>query len=195
MMMKQIAVFCGSSMGSDPTYGKAAVALGKALARREIGLIYGGGNIGLMGKLATAVLEAKGHVTGVIPKFLMEKEIGKIELPDLRIVESMHERKALMTELAEGFIALPGGFGTLEEFCEILTWGQLGLHDKPFGMLNVRGFYDHFLAFLDHAVARQFIKSRHRNLVLTADEPGDLLEMMEQWKPEKRPKYITPERT
>ncbi len=148
-----------------------------------------------MGKVATAALEAGGHVTGVIPRFLMEKEIGKIDLLDLRVVESMHERKALMAELAEGFIALPGGFGTLEEFAEILTWGQLGLHAKPLGLLNTAGFYDHFLAFLDHATLRGMIKPKHRALLLTAHEPAELLEMMAVWKPAAGPKYMTPERT
>ena len=193
--MKKIAVFCGSSLGGDAAFARAAEELGRRLAEEGIGLVYGGGNIGLMGKLATAALAAGGHVTGVIPKFLMEKEIGKIELPDLRIVESMHERKAVMSELADGFIALPGGFGTLEEFCEILTWGQLGLHNKPFSLLNVAGFYDHFLSFLDHATARQLIKPRHRATVLTAAEPAELLEKMREWKPALTSKWITPERT
>ncbi|HVT79115.1 MAG TPA: TIGR00730 family Rossman fold protein [Phycisphaerae bacterium] len=193
--MKKIAVFCGSSLGGDVRYGHAAAGLGGLLAQRGIGLVYGGGNIGLMGRVATAALEAGGHVTGVIPRFLMEKEIGRIDLPELRVVESMHERKALMSELADGFIALPGGFGTLEEFCEILTWGQLGLHQKPFGMLNVAGFYDHFLAFIDHAVAHGLIKSRHQAMILTSADPGELILKMEQWKPIESRQWITPERT
>ena len=193
--MKSLAVFCGSSLGSDPSYAKTAILLGEILAAKKITLVYGGGNIGLMGKVASATLSANGHVIGVIPRFLMEKEIGKIELPDLRIVDSMHERKALMSQLADGFIAMPGGFGTLEEFCEILTWGQLGLHAKPFGLLNVSGFYDHFLAFLDNAVSRQLIKQKHRNLLLTHEDPRELLKEMQQWKPELTPKWITPERT
>jgi uncharacterized protein (TIGR00730 family) len=194
-LMKKIAVFCGSSLGSDPAYAKAAENLGQFLAHKKIGLIYGGGNIGLMGKVATATLNAGGQVTGVIPKFLMEKEIGNIELPDLRIVNSMHERKALMADLADGFIALPGGFGTLEEFCEILTWGQLGLHAKPLGLLNVAGFYDDFLAFIDNAVARQLIKTKHRELLLTHDEPRELIHLMRAWQPTLTPKWITPERS
>jgi uncharacterized protein (TIGR00730 family) len=194
--MKSVAVFCGSSLGSDPAYARAAVQLGEFLAQKKIALIYGGGNIGLMGKVATAALTNGGHVIGVIPKFLMEKEIGKIELPDLRIVGSMHERKALMSELSEGFIAMPGGFGTLEEFCEILTWGQLGLHVKPFGLLNVAGFYDHFLAFIDNAVNRQLIKQKHRDLLLTHEDPRELIHLMRQWHPHgTQPKWITPERT
>src|ERR1035437_4139675 len=193
--MRKVAVFCGSSLGAEKAYAEAAEELGRLLAAKKIGLVYGGGNIGLMGKLATAVLASGGHVTGVIPKFLMAKEIGKIELPDLQIVESMHDRKARMAELSDGFIALPGGFGTLEEFCEILTWGQLGLHAKPFGLLNVAGFYDHFLAFLDNAVAKQLIKSKHRALLLTAADPRELIHLMNAWRPTLAPKWITPERT
>jgi uncharacterized protein (TIGR00730 family) len=193
--MNALAVFCGSSLGADTSFAAAAESLGKLLAARQISLIYGGGNIGLMGKLATACLEAGGHVTGVIPRFLMEKEIGKIELPDLRLVDSMHERKALMSQLADGFIAMPGGFGTLEEFCEILTWGQLGLHAKPFGLLNVSGFYDDFLTFIDRAVARGFIKPKHRALLLTSPDPTDLLDQMQRWRPVSTPKWITPEKT
>ena len=193
--MKQIAVFCGSALGSNCAFAKAAENLGTILAQRKLTLIYGGGNIGLMGKLASSALNAGGHVIGVIPRFMMDKEIGKIELPDLRIVGSMHERKALMSELADGFVALPGGFGTLEEMSEILTWGQLGLHQKPFGLLNIAGFYDHFLAFLDHAVTRGLIKTKHRALLLTADDPTALLDQMAQWKPTLTNKWITPERT
>jgi uncharacterized protein (TIGR00730 family) len=193
--MKRIAVFCGSTLGSDGNYAAAAVALGQELVREGIGLVYGGGNIGLMGKIATAVLESGGHVTGIIPKFLMEKEIGKIDVQDLRVVESMHERKALMAEMSDGFIAMPGGFGTLEEVAEIVTWGQLGLHGKPVGVLNVAGFYDHFLAFLDTAVARGFIKPKYRALVLTDQQPAELLAQMKAWKPTAGPRWITPERT
>jgi uncharacterized protein (TIGR00730 family) len=193
--LRSIAVFCGSSLGSDTDYAAAAETLGRLLGDQKIALVYGGGNIGLMGKLATAALAAGAHVTGVIPKFLMEKEIGKIELPDLRIVTSMHERKALMAELADGFMALPGGFGTLEEFCEILTWSQLGLHQKPFGLLNTDGFYDHFLAFIDNAVARQLIRPKHRELLLTANEPAELLDRMRNFQPALTPKWITPDRT
>lgn len=193
--MKRVSVFCGSSIGADAAYTAAAEELGRLLAREGIGLVYGGGNVGLMGKLATAAMEAGGNVTGVIPKFLLEKEIGKLDIQDLRVVGSMHERKALMAEISDGFIAMPGGFGTFEEFCEILTWGQLGLHQKPFGLLNVAGFYDHFITFVDHAVSRQFIKPRHRGLLLTAEKPESLLAQMRAWKPDVTPKWITPERT
>jgi uncharacterized protein (TIGR00730 family) len=193
--MKRISVFCGSSVGADAAYTEAAEELGRLFAREGIGLVYGGGNVGLMGKVATAAMEAGGHVTGVIPRFLLEKEIGKLDIQDLRVVGSMHERKALMAEISEGFIAMPGGFGTFEEFCEILTWGQLGLHQKPFGLLNVAGFYDHFIRFVDHAVASQFIKPRHRGLLLTSDSPEGLLAAMRAWKPDVTPKWITPEKT
>jgi uncharacterized protein (TIGR00730 family) len=192
--MQSIAVFCGSSLGADAAYTRAAEALGALLAARQIRLIYGGGNIGLMGKLATAALAGGGAVTGVIPRFMMDKEIGRIDLTDLRVVESMHARKALMNELADGFIALPGGFGTLEEFCETLTWAQLGLHAKPLGLLNTAGFYDHFLAFLDHATARALIKPKHRALLLTAADPAELLGQMQTWKPQAGKKWMTPER-
>jgi uncharacterized protein (TIGR00730 family) len=193
--MKRIAVFCGSSAGSDPAYVQAADALGALLVSQGIDLVYGGGNVGLMGRIADAVVNHGGEVIGVIPKFLMEKELGKVELPHLRVVASMHERKAMMADLADGFVALPGGFGTFEEFCEILTWGQLGLHVKPFGLLNVAGFYDHFLAFVEHAVHRQFIKPRHHALLLTSPDPEDLLAKMKAWHAEFTPRWMTPERT
>jgi uncharacterized protein (TIGR00730 family) len=193
--MRAIAVFCGSSLGGDNGFALAAEALGRLLAAQKIALVYGGGNIGLMGKLATAALKGGGHVTGVIPRFMMTKEIGRIDLPDLRIVESMHERKALMNKLADGFIALPGGFGTLEEFCEVLTWGQLGLHAKPLGLLNTSRFYDHFLTFLDHATTHGLIKPKHRAMLLTAEDPAALLDQMRERKPPHEKKWITPERT
>ena len=154
--MKRVCVFCGSSTGARPSYARTAVKLGKILAKRQIGLVYGGGNVGLMGLIADSVLEHGGDVIGVIPRFLVHKEVAHQHLKDLRIVESMHERKALMADLSDGFIALPGGYGTLEEFCEIVTWAQLQLHPKPCGLLNVEGFYDSLLQFLDHAVAEQF---------------------------------------
>jgi len=193
--MKRIAVFCGSSSGSDPAYMKSAESLGRILAAEKIELVYGGGGVGLMGRVASAALDAGGHVIGVIPQFLLEKEKGDIKLPDLRVVTSMHERKALMAELSDGFIALPGGFGTMEELCETVTWGQLGLHVKPFGLLNVAGFYDHFLTFLDVATEQQFIKPKYRSLILTGDDPHHLLQRMRQWHHGVIPQQITPERT
>jgi uncharacterized protein (TIGR00730 family) len=193
--MKSIAVYCGSNPGSDPAYAEAAAAMGRLLASQNIGLVYGGGGRGLMGRVATAAMEAGGHVIGVIPKFLMEKEKADLAVPDLRIVTSMHERKALIAELSDGFIALPGGFGTFEELFETLAWGTLGLHAKPFGLLNVAGFYDHFLAFVDNATHRQFISPRHRALLLSSTDPADLLGQMRIWHAEFTPKYLTPERT
>ncbi|HUO08512.1 MAG TPA: TIGR00730 family Rossman fold protein [Phycisphaerae bacterium] len=193
--MKRIAVYCGSSSGSDPAYLNAADALGRTLAREKIELVYGGGGVGLMGRVASAALDAGGHVIGVIPKFLLEKEKGDLQLPDQRVVTSMHERKALMADLADGFIAMPGGFGTLEELCETVTWGQLGLHVKPFGLLNVAGFYDHFLTFLDLATERQFIKQKYRDLVLTDGDCTRLLDKMRNWHHAAIPQRITAEGT
>ena len=176
--MKRICVFCGSSTGARPSYARTAVKLGKILAKRQIGLVYGGGNVGLMGLIADSVLEHGGDVIGVIPRFLVHKEVAHQHLKDLRIVESMHERKALMADLSDGFIALPGGYGTLEEFCEIVTWAQLQLHPKPCGLLNVEGFYDKLLEFLDHAVAEQFLKASNRKLIRCSADPGELLDMI-----------------
>ena len=193
--MKRIAVYCGSSSGSDPAYLKAAETLGRTLAAEKIELVYGGGGVGLMGRVASAAMEAGGYVIGVIPKFLMEKEKGDLQVQDLRVVTSMHERKALMAELSDGFIAMPGGFGTMEELCETVTWGQLGLHVKPFGLLNVAGFYDHFLQFLDVATERQFIKPKYRSLVLTDSDSMRLLEKMRHWRHAVIPQEITPETT
>jgi uncharacterized protein (TIGR00730 family) len=150
--MKRVCVFCGSSSGSRPEYRTAAEELGTEVVRRKIGLVYGGGNVGLMGVIADAVLKAGGEVMGVIPENLMAKEVGHNGLTKLHVVRSMHERKALMADLSDAFIALPGGFGTLEEFCEIVTWSQLGLHTKPCGILNVQGYYSPLLAMFDHAV-------------------------------------------
>ena len=182
--LKTVCVFCGSNVGSHPAYTAAAEQLGALLARRQIGLVYGGGKVGLMGKIADAVLSAGGRVTGVIPQALMLKEIGHDGLTELKIVNSMHERKALMAELADGFIALPGGFGTLDEFCEILTWSQLGLHHKPCGLLNVNGYYDHFSRLLDHAVDEQFLRPLHRAMVISDNDPeGLLIRMMEYEAP------------
>src|SRR5664280_450787 len=150
--MKRIAVYCGSNIGTRPEYGAAAQELGTVLAREKIGLVYGGGCVGLMGIVADAALKNGGHVIGVIPQSLVIKEVVHEKLPDLRVVKTMHERKALMVELADGFIALPGGYGTFEEFCEVLAWSQLGYHQKPFGLLDVAGFYRPLLQFFDHAV-------------------------------------------
>jgi len=176
--VKRICVFCGSSTGNRPTYVRTAVKLGQILAKRQIGLVYGGGNIGLMGLLADSVLESGGDVIGVIPRFLVHKEVAHQHLKDLRVVESMHERKALMADLSDGFIALPGGYGTLEEFCEVVTWAQLQLHKKPCGLLNVEGFYDPLLQFLDHTVSEQFLKPSNRGLVLSSSDPDELVDLV-----------------
>jgi uncharacterized protein (TIGR00730 family) len=193
--MQRICVFCASSTGNDPAFTLAAESLGHALAVRKISLIYGGGNIGLMGIIADAAMKAGGKVIGVIPQALVDKELAHHGVTDLRIVHSMHERKALMAELSDGFIALPGGFGTLEEFCEILTWAQLGLHQKPFGLLNVSGFYDHFLQFLDHIVETRLLRPQHRALVLDAKSVDDLLSLISAWKTTLVDKWIVPEET
>ena len=188
--MKRICVFCGSSAGSQPEYRACAVQLGAELSRRKIGLVYGGGNVGLMGAIADSVLEAGGEAIGVIPEHLMTREIGHKRLTKLHIVHSMHERKALMADLSDAFIALPGGFGTLEEFCEVLTWSQLGLHAKPCGIVNVLGYYTPLLAMLDHAVEERFLKPQNRALVLARDTPLELLKAFEDWRPVHVEKWL-----
>ena len=175
--MQSICVFCGANSGADAVYAEAARALARAIAARGMRIVYGGGDIGLMGVLAEAALAAGVAVTGVIPQALIERE-GHRGLPDLRIVNTMHERKALMAELADAFIALPGGLGTLEETFEMLTWTQLGIHRKPCGILNVAGFYDDLIAFLDHAVGAGFLKSEHRAMMVVDNEPQVLLERL-----------------
>jgi len=181
--MKSICIFCGSSTGNRPIYKEAAQAMGEAIARRELSLVYGGGNVGLMGMVADAALAAGSKVVGVIPKFLVDKEIAHNGLTQLHVVDSMHDRKALMAELADAFIALPGGYGTLEEFCEILTWAQLGLHQKPQGLLNVEGYYDPLLQLFDRAVTEGFLRSELRSLVLEASSPEDLLDLLDSYQP------------
>ncbi len=174
---------------------EAARTLGTALARRKIGLVYGGAHVGLMGELANTVIEQGGHVTGVMPQALVDREIAHRAITDLRVVHSMHERKALMAELADGFIALPGGFGTLEEFFEIVTWGQLGLHRKPFGLLNCRRFFDQLIGFLDFAVSQQFIKPQHRAMILVESEPDALLDQCMAYEPPTVAKWINRQET
>ena len=172
----KICVFTGSRHGSRPEYADAAKTLGRQLVARSYGLVYGGGNVGLMTVIADAVLELNGHVTGVIPNSLVSKEVAHLGLSDLRVVDSMHERKALMAQLSDGFIAMPGGIGTMEEFFEVLSWAQLGLHEKPCALLNVGGYYDPLIQFLDHAVAQDFIKPKHRALLVVESEPVRLLD-------------------
>ena len=174
--LNRVCVFCGSSAGLRPEYRSAAEAFAHELAAREIGLVFGGGGIGLMGHLADAVLAAGGHVIGVIPDALVAREVAHLGLPDLRVVHSMHERKALMADLADAFVALPGGFGTFEEMCEAITWTQLGLHRKRCGLLNVGGFYDPLIALFDGAVQSGFISGASRDIVLATDDPQALLD-------------------
>ena len=186
----RICVFCGSNLGSNPVYRQAAAELGRLLADREIELVYGGGNIGLMGVLADTILEERGHVIGVIPESLMAKEVGHQGLTELRIVGSMHERKALMADLSDGFIALPGGYGTFEEFCEVVTWSQLGLHTKPCAVLNVEGYFDPLLALFDYAVKEGFLRRENRTLVLEDRDPRHLLEKMSAFRAPRVGKWI-----
>lgn len=184
--IRRVCVFCGSSCGASPAYRRAAEHLGRLLAERRTGLIYGGGCIGLMGALADAALEAGGEVIGVIPDSLLRREVGHRGVTKLHVVETMHQRKALMADLADAFIALPGGYGTLEEFCEIVTWSQLGIQQKPCGLLNVQGYWDGLLSMLEHAVNEGFLRPENRDLVLVASSPEDMLERLLGWEPPPR---------
>ncbi len=176
--LNRVCVFCGSSAGVSPEYRAATETFARELAARHIGLVFGGGGIGLMGHVADAVLAAGGHAIGVIPDALVAREIAHVDLPDLRVVHSMHERKALMADLADAFVALPGGFGTFEELCEAITWTQLGLHRKRCGLLNVGGFYDPLLALFDGAVTSGFISKASRDIVFATDDPQELLDRL-----------------
>jgi uncharacterized protein (TIGR00730 family) len=175
-------VFCGSSRGRDPALAGATRELARLLVARGIDVVYGGGNVGLMGVLADAVLDAGGRITGVMPHALVAREIAHTGLTSLQVVNSMHERKALMAQLADAFIALPGGFGTLEEFAEAVTWTQLGLHAKPCGLLNVAGYYEGLLAFLAHALEEEFLRSTHREIVVADADPGALVDRLAAWR-------------
>lgn len=188
--MRRICVFLGSNAGHRPAYAEAAAALGSALAREGIGLVYGGAAVGLMGRVADAALAAGGEVIGVIPRHLVEKEIAHSGLGDLRVVASMHERKALMAELADGFVALPGGIGTLEELFEVWTWAQLGSHDKPCAVLDVAGYYTRLLGFVDHMVEEGFLRAAHRDMLLVADRPDDLLARLRAYQAPAVTKWI-----
>ncbi len=181
--IKRICVFCGSHAGARSVYTEAAQQLGRAIVFREMGLVYGGGSVGLMGVIADAALQEKGDVIGVIPHALASKEFAHPGLTELRMVSSMHERKAMMAELADAFIAMPGGFGTFDEFFEILTWAQLGLHAKPIGLLNVEGYFDLLLAFINHVLRERFIQTKHHRLLITSDNPESLLEELICSKP------------
>ena len=189
-MLKSICVFCGSSVGTDDSYRKTAHALGQVIAESGRRLVYGGGNIGLMGVVADSVLAGGGEVIGIIPQNLMDREVGHRGISELRVVDSMHQRKQLMSELSDGFIVLPGGLGTLEEFFEVWTWGQLGLHRKPYGILNVSGYYDSLLAFLDHAVAHRFVRPAHRELLIVEEDPSELLRVLDSHRVPDLPKIV-----
>jgi uncharacterized protein (TIGR00730 family) len=188
--IRRLAVFCGSNPGSRPEYMESARQLGRLLAERGITVVYGGSNVGLMSALADTVLDNLGDIIGVIPRTLVEREVANTALTDLRIVETMHERKAVMAALADGFIALPGGIGTLEEFFETWTWGQLGMHTKPCGLLNVAGYFDPLLTFLDRSVEERFVRDVHRSMVIVESDPAKLLARFEAYEPPKVVKWI-----
>lgn len=188
--MRTMCVFCGSKKGSRSSYAEAARSMGKALARRGIGLVYGGGKVGLMGAIADAALEEGGEVIGVIPEALVSKEIGHTGLTKLHVVGSMHERKKLMADLSDGFIALPGGYGTLEEFFEVLSWAQLSIHEKPCALLDVDAYYAPLAALFDRTVGEGFVHSDHRSLVLMEQDPDALLDLMQRYEPPKKKNWI-----
>ena len=189
MKLKRICVFCGSSPGKNSKYRKFANKLGETFIKYGITLIYGGSNIGLMGEIANTIIHQKGNVIGIIPRVLVEKEVAFTELQDLRVVDSMHERKALMAEMADGFISMPGGFGTLEETIEMLTWTQLGIHEKPIGLLNVEGYFDHLLDFIDHMVLEGFLAKDFKDMVLLDADPAKLLDKMMNFAPPQIDKW------
>ena len=189
--MKQICVFCGSSPGTNPAYVRAAEELGTLLAQRNIGLVYGGSSLGLMGVVSRSAIRAGGIVTGVIPQAMVERGIESYGLSEVKIVGSMHERKAHMASLVDGFIALPGGYGTLEEIFEVIAWAQLGYHSKPCGLLNVEGYYDHLVAFLDQASSQQFIEPAHREMLLVDESPASLLDRFFLYKPPSLDKLLS----
>ncbi len=183
MTIRRVCVFCGSSPGAGPVYLAAAAALGEVMLNRGHDLIYGGAGVGLMGRIADTVLAGGGRVIGVMPAALVDREVAHPGLSDLRVVDSMHERKALMADLADAFIAMPGGLGTIEELLEALTWAQLGIHSKPCGVLNVGGYFNNLMAFLDTATDRHFIDPNHRTLLVDSEDPGTLLDLLESFKP------------
>jgi uncharacterized protein (TIGR00730 family) len=191
----RICVYAGSNPGSDPAYAGAARALASLMAERGIGLVYGGGKVGLMGVLADTVLAAGGEAIGVMPQALIDREIGHPNLTELKVVQSMHERKALMAELADAFVAVPGGIGTLEELIEVYTWSQLGIHDKACGVLNVRGYYDGLAAFLDHAVREGFLRPQHRAVLTVAEDPEQLLDALAAFTPPRVGKWLELDQT
>jgi len=189
--LKRVCVYCGSSVGRDPRYAEATASLGRTLARRGIGLVFGGGSVGLMGVLADAVLDSGGSAIGVIPHGLAAREVGHTGLTEMRVVPSMHARKALMAELAEAFLALPGGFGTFEELFESITWTQLGIHRKPLGLLNVAGYYDGLVGLVDHAVREGFVPPVTREAVFVGDEAEGLLDRLADYVAPAGPTWAT----
>ena len=193
--MRRVCVFCGSNVGTNPAYTEAAEAMGALLARRGIGLVYGGGNVGLMGVLADAVMEHGGEAIGVIPQALADREVAHPRLTELHVVDSMHTRKAMMADRSDAFIAMPGGVGTFEEFFEAVTWTQLGLHRKPCGLLNVNAFYSPLAAFIDLAVTEGFIKPLHRAAIVVDDDPARLLDTLAAIKLPDVPKWIRRDET
>jgi hypothetical protein len=193
--VRRVCVFCGSSLGRDARYAEQTRALAREIVSRGIGVVFGGGSVGLMGVLADEALAGGGALTGVIPHGLAARELAHRGVADMRVVPTMHARKALMAELADGFVALPGGIGTLEELFEIVTWSQLGIHRKPVGVLNVAGYYDPLVALLDHVVAGGFVPARSRDLVIVDEEPSRLLDRMSAHEPPPGPVWITPEET
>jgi len=188
--LKSICVFAGSNSGTKVEYVAAARELGRVLAQRQLGLVYGGARVGLMGALADEALSGGGRVIGVMPEALAAKEIAHQGLSELRVVKSMHERKAMMSDLSDGFVALPGGWGTMEEFFEVLTWGQLGFHRKPCGLLNIHGYFDRLLSFAEHCVDEGFVKREHRSMILVSDSPNELLDGMAAYKAPVVKKWI-----
>ena len=186
----RICVFCGTNAGERPEYVAVARQLGKLLAEQGIELVYGGASVGIMGEVADAVHEHGGHVTGIIPQQLMKKEAAHTGIPDLIVVASMHQRKSQMADLSDAFIALPGGIGTLEGYLEILTWGQLGIHAKPSGILNVAGYFDRLIEFLDHSVREGFLTRQHREMILVESDPKRLLGRLEEFAPRQEEKLM-----
>lgn len=188
--MRRLCVYCGSSAGGNDAYVRAAEALGRSLCAQGIGLVYGGARVGIMGAIADSVVAGGGEAIGVIPESLMKKELAHDALSALHVVASMHERKSLMAELADGFVALPGGFGTLEEIIEVITWAQLGFHRKPCGFLNVDGYFDALFRFIEHAVGEGFLRAAHRDMLIREENPERLLERFAAYEPPEIPKWI-----
>lgn len=189
MSIKRIAVFCGSNPGNDAVYAEAAIALGDELSKRGIELVYGAGSVGLMGIIADRMMENGSNVIGIIPQHLMDREVGHTGISDLRVVATMHERKMMMAELSDAFIAMPGGIGTLEEIIEVFTWNQIGIHAKPCGFLNVNNFYDKLFDFLQHAVEAKFLKEVHLNSLLIHENPSELIDLIKERPVDYAPKW------